>query len=149
MATKKLTPKEWACPRCQTPQGGQCRQYSKANGCPQYNLQPPKPTLAAHVNKQAHYARFKIEPIDFSVANNLGYREGNIIKYVCRYPFKGQALSDLYKAKDYLERIIKDVEVKEAAEAEPAPYATAKPVSEQVFRWHQRGDKRPWRPGIT
>ena len=67
-------------------------------------------TLAEQVNKQDHYARYEIEPMDFIVANRLGYRVGNIIKYVCRYPFKGQALSDLYKARDYLNRIIKDLE---------------------------------------
>jgi len=68
---------------------------------------------AEAVKTQDHYARFKIEPIDFTVANNLGYREGNIIKYVCRHPFKGQQLQDLYKARDYLDRIIADCEAKE------------------------------------
>ncbi len=67
-------------------------------------------TMAEHVSTQAHYARFAIEPIDFVVANGLGYREGNIIKYVCRHPYKGQQLKDLYKARDYLERIIAEVE---------------------------------------
>lgn len=74
----------------------------------------PSPALHENVNKQAHYARYKFEPLDFIVANNLPYREGNIIKYVCRWPYKGQALSDLYKARDYLQRIINDVERAEA-----------------------------------
>ena len=67
-------------------------------------------TMAEQVNSQSHYSRFEIEPLDFSVRNSLGYREGNIVKYVCRHPFKGQQLRDLYKAKDYLLRIIADVE---------------------------------------
>ncbi len=62
------------------------------------------------MNTQNHYARFKIEPMDFIVANKLGFREGNIIKYVCRYPFKGTPREDLYKALDYLQRIIEEVE---------------------------------------
>ena len=67
-------------------------------------------TMAEQVNSQSHYSRFEIEPLDFSVRNSLGYREGNIIKYVCRHPHKGEQLKDLYKAKDYLLRIIADVE---------------------------------------
>ena len=34
-----------------------------------------------------HY-QTDIQPWDFIVANNLGYLEGNIIKYVCRYKEK-------------------------------------------------------------
>jgi hypothetical protein len=47
-------------------------------------------TMAEHVATQDHYSRFAIEPMEFIVANNLGYREGNIVKYVCRHPYKGQ-----------------------------------------------------------
>ena len=71
---------------------------------------PAALTMAEHVRTQEHYARFEIEPIDFVVANKLGYREGNIIKYVCRHPYKGQQLRDLYNARDYLDRIITSVE---------------------------------------
>jgi len=40
----------------------------------------------------------------------MDYVRGNIIKYVTRYPYKGTALSDLKKAKWYLEYLIKGIE---------------------------------------
>ena len=58
------------------------------------------------VNKQSHYTRFAIQPIEFCKANKLGYLEGCVIKYICRYPYKGSARRDLEKAKDYIDHII-------------------------------------------
>lgn len=58
------------------------------------------------VKNQQHYTAFKIQPIDFITENELGYHQGNIIKYVCRYKHKGEPVKDLYKALDYLERLI-------------------------------------------
>jgi len=43
-----------------------------------------------------------VEPIDFITSNNLDYLEGVIVKYIYRYPFKGQ-IEDLQKAKFNLE----------------------------------------------
>ncbi len=37
----------------------------------------------------SHYKDFKIEPIEFILSNNIGYCEGNIIKYICRHAAKG------------------------------------------------------------
>lgn len=54
-----------------------------------------------------HY-QSKIEPIDFILANNLNFLEGNIIKYIARYK-KKNGLEDLLKAKDYLEKLINEV----------------------------------------
>lgn len=48
-----------------------------------------------------HYKNFKIQPIQFIVTNNLGFIEGNVIKYVCRHKQKGGA-DDLKKAVHYL-----------------------------------------------
>ena len=62
------------------------------------------------VDRQSHYTRFAIKPIEFIEANNLGYLEGNVIKYVCRYPYKGSPLRDLQKARDYLDHLIRKVE---------------------------------------
>jgi len=56
-----------------------------------------------------HYKTLKIEPLDYIIANNIPFVEGNIIKYVTRWPLKG-GLQDLYKARDYLERLIKENE---------------------------------------
>ena len=58
------------------------------------------------VELQSHYTRFKIQPLEFCKANNLGYLEGNVIKYVCRYPYKGTPLRDLEKARDYVNHLI-------------------------------------------
>lgn len=52
-----------------------------------------------------HYKHFKIEPVQFILENNLGFVLGNVIKYVCRAPFKG-GLEDLLKAQHYLEMLI-------------------------------------------
>ena len=51
-----------------------------------------------------HY-RTEIQPWDFIVANDLGYLEGNIIKYVSRYKKKG-GMADLLKAQHYLQKLI-------------------------------------------
>jgi hypothetical protein len=52
-----------------------------------------------------HYTRFEIEPVEFVMRNNIGYAEGNVIKYVCRYDAK-EGLVDLYKARRYLDFLI-------------------------------------------
>ena len=52
-----------------------------------------------------HYKKLKIEPLTYIVENNLGFIEGNIIKYVSRYKFK-EGKYDLLKAKEYLEKLI-------------------------------------------
>lgn len=52
-----------------------------------------------------HSSKMKIQPIDFITANELGYIEGNIIKYVCRYKSKN-GVEDLKKAQHYLQMLI-------------------------------------------
>lgn len=52
-----------------------------------------------------HYKQFAIQPIEFINANNLSYMQGNVIKYVVRYPFKN-GIADLEKAKHYIEMMI-------------------------------------------
>jgi len=54
-----------------------------------------------------HYKRYEIQPIDFIVKNNLGYREGNVIKYIVRHQNKN-GVEDLKKAKHYLEMIMEE-----------------------------------------
>jgi len=54
-----------------------------------------------------HY-QFPIQPIDYIVKNDLGYREGNVIKYVTRHKLKGSGKEDLTKAIHYLEMIIEE-----------------------------------------
>lgn len=51
-----------------------------------------------------HY-KLPVEPWDYVIANDLGYLEGNIIKYISRYK-KKNGLQDLQKALHYLEKLI-------------------------------------------
>jgi len=59
-----------------------------------------------------HYAESAIQPWDFIVSNNIGYLEGNVIKYVARWRKKG-GIEDLRKAGHYLQKLI-EVETKES-----------------------------------
>jgi hypothetical protein len=52
-----------------------------------------------------HYL-LNIEPWDYIIANQLGYLEGNVIKYVTRHKSKG-GRADILKAIHYLEKILK------------------------------------------
>ena len=52
-----------------------------------------------------HYTELGIEPWDYIIKNNLGYLEGNIIKYVSRYKKKG-GREDLLKARTYLDKLL-------------------------------------------
>ena len=52
-----------------------------------------------------HYKDKSIQPWDYIAANNIGYFEGNIIKYVSRWRNKG-GVDDLNKAAHYLEKLI-------------------------------------------
>lgn len=56
-----------------------------------------------------HYSKMKIQPIDFITTNGIGYIEGNIIKYVCRYKSKN-GVEDLKKAQHYLQMLIEQEE---------------------------------------
>lgn len=47
----------------------------------------------------------KIEVWDFVISQNLGFLDGNIVKYVCRYKEKN-GLEDLKKARQYLDKLI-------------------------------------------
>lgn len=52
-----------------------------------------------------HYKAKPIQPWDFIAANQLGYFEGNIVKYVSRWRDKG-GINDLKKARHYLDKLI-------------------------------------------
>ena len=52
-----------------------------------------------------HYKAKPIQPWDFIAANQLGYFEGNIVKYVSRWKDKG-GINDLKKARHYLDKLI-------------------------------------------
>lgn len=55
-----------------------------------------------------HYTVRRIQPIEYILANNLSFCEGNIIKYVTRYKDKN-GLEDLLKARHYLDFLINNI----------------------------------------
>ena len=52
-----------------------------------------------------HYAKNAIQPWDYIVKNNIGYLEGNVIKYISRWREKG-GIEDLRKVIHYTEKLI-------------------------------------------
>ena len=55
-----------------------------------------------------HYKNFKIQPIEFSTLNNLGFIEGCIVKRICRYQSQEDPIKDLDKIIHEIQ-IIKEV----------------------------------------
>ena len=52
-----------------------------------------------------HYKNMKIQPIEFITANNLGFIEGNVVKYICRHEAKNGA-EDIKKVIHYCELLL-------------------------------------------
>jgi len=67
------------------------------------------------VNHPKHYTFGTIEVIDVIEDWQLGFCEGNCIKYIARAKHKGNELEDLKKAQWYLNRKISDMELEIAA----------------------------------
>lgn len=53
----------------------------------------------------AHYKDMVIQPVEFIYMNDIGFFEGNVIKYVSRWRDKG-GIADLEKAKHYIDLLI-------------------------------------------
>lgn len=58
----------------------------------------------------SHYKDMKIQPVEFILANNLGFIEGNVVKYVSRWKNKN-GVQDLKKARHFLDILIEQQEV--------------------------------------
>jgi len=58
-----------------------------------------------------HYENKIVQPIEYIEANDLGFCEGNIVKYITRYKEKN-GIEDLRKAEWYLKRLIRALEEK-------------------------------------
>jgi hypothetical protein len=52
-----------------------------------------------------HYKDMAIQPVEFITANNLGFLEGNVVKYICRHHAKNGA-EDIKKAIHYCELLL-------------------------------------------
>jgi bbp48 len=73
-----------------------------------YDIPMKASVVVSALDKQVggnHYKQFPIQPVEFINTNNLSYMQGNVIKYVVRYPFKN-GIADLEKAKHYIEMLI-------------------------------------------
>ena len=60
--------------------------------------------------KDLHYHKLAIEPIEYIMANKMTFPEGCIVKYISRYKDKGTPLEDLRKIKEYVDYIIEDIQ---------------------------------------
>lgn len=70
-----------------------------------FEVYSDKPTpLEAQVGG-GHYKDWTIQPIEFIQANNLGFIEGCVIKYITRYKDKN-GKEDLEKIKHYVDLLI-------------------------------------------
>ena len=53
----------------------------------------------------SHYREYSIQPVEYIVANSMGFLAGNVVKYVTRYKDKNGA-EDIRKAIHYLKLIL-------------------------------------------
>jgi hypothetical protein len=61
--------------------------------------------MSAMKKGPSHYNKLKFQPTEYIQANNLGWCEGNVVKYVTRWKDK-DGIKDLEKALHYLEILI-------------------------------------------
>lgn len=85
-----------------------------------------------------HY-QMDIQPWDFIVANNMGYLEGNIVKYVSRWKYKG-GVQDLYKARHYLDKLIEVYEDANRPKEAGGDIQTTRPVSDNCCHPYSKGN---------
>ena len=69
------------------------------------------------VNHPPHYNQNNVECID-AIESATGqyfryYLQGNVMKYLWRFDYKGEPVKDLKKAQWYLEKLIKEVTLEE------------------------------------
>jgi len=57
----------------------------------------------------SHYKDMPLQPIEYILANNLGFCEGNIVKYITRYKAKGGA-EDIKKVIHYAQLLLENID---------------------------------------
>ena len=85
--------------------GGEMSNYGMHRENDQENIKQLRRLEKEEVTNPKHYNELKSEPLDYIIANELDFLEGNIVKYVSRYTYKG-GVNDLLKARTYLEKLI-------------------------------------------
>ena len=86
--------------------------YDGGNGGETVRGQDAQPTQGRANDYQiggAHYKDYKYETWDVIVDWNLGYLDGNAVKYLSRWRLKG-GLQDLKKARHYIDKLIEVLE---------------------------------------
>ena len=58
------------------------------------------------IDKPQHYRQGTMETWDAITGLGLGYLEGNVVKYVSRWKYKGDPIGDLKKARAYIDKLI-------------------------------------------
>lgn len=66
-------------------------------------------TFVSSLTEDVHYHKCGIEPIEYILANGLGFCEGNIVKYITRYKYKGTPKDDLRKIKVYVDYLMEQL----------------------------------------
>lgn len=74
-----------------------------------YTKEEPKDQAATDKQVGGSHYQLPIQPIEYILANGLGYCEANVVKYVSRWRNKG-GIQDLKKAIHYLEMLIEQEE---------------------------------------
>ena len=80
---------------------------NKNNDIEKYNQFAEKRRKEITDKTKPKYYGTGFDVIDFCQKNNLDFMQGNVIKYVTRYKGKN-GKEDLLKAKEYIDRIIKE-----------------------------------------
>jgi hypothetical protein len=90
-----------------------------------------------------YYSMGKIRVIDFIVDQRLGFRAGNVVKYLCRFRHKGTPLSDLRKARSYLDFLIKEEEDHESRTGKVIPNPGLVPIQDSEAATYEVTDATP------
>lgn len=64
-----------------------------------------KMSALRHQEGGSHYKDKPIQPVEYCMANGIGFMEGSVIKYVTRWKDKG-GVQDLKKARHFLDLLI-------------------------------------------
>ena len=70
------------------------------------NIVDKTPNKSKQENKKYSFTESYNKPIDYIHDNQMGFAEGNVIKYITRWRYKENGIEDLYKAKQYIDMLI-------------------------------------------
>lgn len=86
---------------CKAKPGDPCPFIRRGTGVPQKR---PEQVFSERIAGD-HYRTMGIQPAEYAYYNELGFLEGNIIKYVTRWK-KKNGIEDLRKARNYIDLLI-------------------------------------------